>query len=512
MPAGVDDEDGSRLKPGSPIGEYEITELLGQGGFGTVYRAIHPVIGKSAAIKVLKRELSANPEVVTRFISEARAVNQIRHKNIIDIFSFGKLDDGRQYFVMELLEGQPLDRALHARRRLTIGEALPILRPVARALGAAHAAGITHRDIKPENIFLTFDEDHQVIPKLLDFGIAKLATPGSESASVTRPGVPMGTPLYMSPEQVHGKDIDPRSDVYSFGVMVYQLLSGRVPFDGETVMSIMVQHLNTPPPRPSSVEPSLAPLDAPILKMLDKDPERRPKSVVDAVDDLARAAAAAGLVDLSSATPLKLDPLSKPGPSLHPARTPGSLGDKTIAQLESSDTLVASETIRDPSLVPSKKKVSWATLGVAGGAFAVVGVVVAALAARQDAPSASSPAAAASTEVSAAPTEPTAPAPAGPTVTPTVAEATSAQPIAPSKEVKLVIKTLPEGAEVWRGKDKLGNAGDPLTLPRGAEKIELLLKKNGYLPHKLTVTPSDDVLEAITLKVAPRTRPEHGEF
>jgi hypothetical protein len=303
---------------------------------------------------------------------------------------------------------------------------------------------------------------------------------------------------------VPGHRIDHRTDVYSFGVMTYQL--------GETVMSIMVQHLNTPPPRPSSVEPSLAPLDAPILKMLDKDPERRPKSVVDAVDDLARAAAAAGLVDLSSATPLKLDPLSKPGPSLHPARTPGSLGDKTIAQLESSDTLVASETIRDPSLVPSKKKVSWATLGVAGGAFAVVGVVVAALAARQDAPSASSPAAAASTEVSAAPTEPTAPAPAGPTVTPTVAEATSAQPIAPSKEVKLVIKTLPEGAEVWRGKDKLGNAGDPLTLPRGAEKIELLLKKNGYLPHKLTVTPSDDVLEAITLKVAPRTRPEHGEF
>ena len=167
------------------------------------------MIGKSAAIKVVKRQYGANPEMTSRFVSEARAVNQIRHRNIIDIFNFGNLEDGRPYYVMELLDGQTLDALLEERGRMTFTEAQPILRQLARALAAAHAAGIAHRDLKPENVFVAFDEDGHPTPKLLDFGLAKLLGEGA-SLHRTRSGVPMGTPLYMSPEQVYGKDVDHR--------------------------------------------------------------------------------------------------------------------------------------------------------------------------------------------------------------------------------------------------------------------------------------------------------------
>src|SRR6185503_18557062 len=136
------------LAPGHPVGEYRIETKLGEGGFGSVYRAVHPLIGKAAAIKVLNRQYSSNPAMVGRFIAEARAVNQIRNRNIIDIFSFGTLDDGRQYYVMELLEGMTFDRYIKQKGRLTPEETVLILRGVARALDAAHAAGIAHRDLK----------------------------------------------------------------------------------------------------------------------------------------------------------------------------------------------------------------------------------------------------------------------------------------------------------------------------------------------------------------------------
>ena len=160
------------LAAGEVIGEYEIAGKVGQGGFGTVYKAVHPLIGKQVAIKVLARKFSADPEMVSRFIAEARAVNQIRNRYIIDIFSFGQLADHRHYYVMEFLDGEPLDARLE-RGPLELVAALPILRAVGKALDAAHAKGIAHRDLKPENVFLVQGED-DMWPKLLDFGVAKL--------------------------------------------------------------------------------------------------------------------------------------------------------------------------------------------------------------------------------------------------------------------------------------------------------------------------------------------------
>ncbi|MGE3457639.1 MAG: serine/threonine protein kinase, partial [Kofleriaceae bacterium] len=164
------------LENGQQVGEYVVEGKLGQGAFGTVFKATHPLIGKNVAVKVLSHRFSVDPEMVSRFVAEARAVNQIQHRHIIDIFSFGKLDDGRQYYVMEYLDGETLD-ALLGRGRVPIGEALTILRAIAKALDAAHAKGIAHRDLKAENIFLARDTDGGVFPKLLDFGIAKLLGP-----------------------------------------------------------------------------------------------------------------------------------------------------------------------------------------------------------------------------------------------------------------------------------------------------------------------------------------------
>src|SRR5688572_12034772 len=212
------------LDAGQTVGEYVIDDKLGEGGFGAVFKATHPLIGKQVAIKVLFRQYSANPQMVSRFISEARAVNQIRHKNIIDIFSFGQLPDGRHYYVMEYLQGVTLDEHLGMRGRLTMGDALPILRQLARALDAAHAKGIAHRDLKPENIFIAAGDD-EVYPKLLDFGIAKLLVDGKRQHK-TRTGAPIGTPYYMSPERCRGRDVDHRTDIYSFGILAYQMLTG----------------------------------------------------------------------------------------------------------------------------------------------------------------------------------------------------------------------------------------------------------------------------------------------
>ncbi len=263
------------LAAGEPVGEYVIAAKIGEGGFGTVFRAVHPVIDKEVAIKVLKRKYSSDREIVARFVAEARAVNQIGHRNIVDIFAFGRLPDGRQYYVMTFLRGESLHERLAREpgNRLTADAARPILAAIAEALDAAHAAGFAHRDLKPANVFLGDEGD----VKLLDFGVAKLFT--DEGGHQTETGAPIGTPNYMSPEQARGQRVDHRTDVYSFGVLGYQVLTGRLPFEGGSVIDVALQHVQDEPRPPSSRLPGLAPeLDRALLWMLEKQPEARPQS------------------------------------------------------------------------------------------------------------------------------------------------------------------------------------------------------------------------------------------
>jgi serine/threonine-protein kinase len=282
------------LAPGDVVGEYRVTGKLGEGGFGAVYSAEHPVIGKAAAVKVLRPELSYNRQMVSRFVAEAKAVNTIRHSNIIDIFSFGRLGDGRHYFVMELLEGLSFDEFLERHGPCDPPLLLAIVRGVARALDAAHQKGIVHRDLKPENVFLGFDEDGAPCPKLLDFGIAKLLGE-SPQGHKTATGTPVGTPSYMSPEQCMGATVDHRTDVYSFGVMSFEALSGQLPFDGRTFFEIMTKQATGERPLLSSVRPALGThFDEPLRRLMAIDPAARPGSLAEALDTLAEAARRSG--------------------------------------------------------------------------------------------------------------------------------------------------------------------------------------------------------------------------
>jgi serine/threonine protein kinase len=293
---------------GQMAGEYRLGRVLGEGGFGTVYEAEHPVLKRRAAVKVLHRVAAKDSDALLRFVSEAQAVNQIRSRHIVDIFSFGKLADGRHFYVMDLLDGEPLDRHLKRVGRFDVGTALQILNPIAAALDVAHAAGIVHRDLKPQNIFLSWEQRGEVVPKLLDFGVAKLL---GDSAVKTVSGTPIGTPLYMSPEQARGDKVDARSDVYALGVLVHELFTGERPITADSMLGVLMAHIVQPPTRASAAHPALSPLlDEPILRMLEKSPDARPATAGEALAAIAAAAEESGLT-----IPPGLPKLVRPEPS-----------------------------------------------------------------------------------------------------------------------------------------------------------------------------------------------------
>ncbi|WP_414654030.1 serine/threonine-protein kinase, partial [Hyalangium sp.] len=265
---------------GMKLGEYELRSRIGVGGMGFVYDGIQPLIGKRVAVKVLRPELAQAPEQVARLLAEARAVNAIRHRGIIDIFGFGQVPDGRQYIVMEFLDGQPLDAYLAEKARLPPTEALSILDEVLAALGAAHGAGVVHRDLKPSNIFLVREPGGTRYVKLLDFGLAKQGQSGAAARTAqTRTDMVVGTPEYMAPEQARGQAVGPMTDLYAMGVVTFEMVTGRLPFIGTSPVDLLMKHVDARPPRPSEFVPELPPaLDAFILQMLTKDPEARPSS------------------------------------------------------------------------------------------------------------------------------------------------------------------------------------------------------------------------------------------
>jgi serine/threonine protein kinase len=266
---------------GETIGNYMLTAKLGEGGMGVVYLAEHPVIGRKVAMKAIHPELSRNPEVVSRFVTEAKSVNQIGNEHIVDIHDFGTTGDGEFYFIMEFLQGEALSDRLKRSAPLDAARALAVAVQVADALGASHQHGIIHRDLKPENIFLITKSHTADFVKVLDFGLAKL-TQGEEKVShKTRTGSVMGTPYYMAPEQCEGKaNIDHRADIYSLGVILFEMVTGKVPFGGEGYGEIIVKHITAAVPSPRAINPLLPPsIESVILRALAKRREDRFQSM-----------------------------------------------------------------------------------------------------------------------------------------------------------------------------------------------------------------------------------------
>jgi serine/threonine-protein kinase len=259
---------------GSHISEYVIQERIGAGGMGIVYRAVQPLIGKQVAIKVLKAGLGDAHELVPRLLVEARVVNAIRHRGVIDIFGFGELPDGRPYVVMELLQGVSLSAYLRRRKRLSAEESVVILDEMLAALGAAHRGGVVHRDLKPGNVFLVENPEGTRSVKLLDFGIAKVKE-FQPSRRLTQEGSILGTPDYMAPEQVRGEKVGPAADLYAVGVIAFQMLTGRLPFLGASPRVLMAQVDELPPALSSLVPDVPRALEHIVMRLLAKLPAKR---------------------------------------------------------------------------------------------------------------------------------------------------------------------------------------------------------------------------------------------
>ena len=486
----------AELVAATMVGEYRVERRIGEGAFGAVYGAVHPLIGKRAAIKVLRPQFSADARVVSRFVSEARAVNHIRHRHIVDIFSFGELESGLQYFAMEWLDGMTLRDYLAEHGRMELGLALELFRAVARALDAAHAAGIVHRDLKPANIFLTFVEDGGCFPKLLDFGIAKLL--GDEPLEHrTRTGAPMGTPAYMSPEQCYGRSVDARSDVYALGVVIHHTLTGARLFQGDTTLDLLVQHATATPAPMSEVCRELpAALDEPVLRMLEKEPAARPASAGEAVEALLRGASESGAwtqgVSVTSRSSVSQasepghtelaagPPLSAAGDATGPTRFSPPSRAAVVASAVATTTPSPERTVDDtpPTARPARTR----ALPLALGLVALAAVATAALFALRSSPATTAP--------SAAPTPCAAlSAPAATSSAPAASVSVSS----PSSHlVTLVLHASPPDAEVFLGSERLGIATQPIRVPRTEREVTLNLRKAGYESRDYRVVPAAD--------------------
>ncbi|HUQ01314.1 MAG TPA: serine/threonine-protein kinase [Kofleriaceae bacterium] len=278
-------------------GRYRVLAKLGEGGMGAVYRGEQISLKRKVAIKVLRPELSRDPALVRRFNAEAELVARLSHPNTVNIFDFGQDADGSLFIAMEFLEGRSL-RQVMQEGPLPPWRALAIAHQIAAALADAHRHGIVHRDLKPDNVMLTERGKDKDVVRVLDFGIAKLRDDDRQTVNaMTRAGDLIGTPQYMAPEQIRGETVDGRTDVYALGAMMYEMLTGRLPFEGPTVMAILSKHLTDTPEPPTARRPDLGlsrELDALVMTALSKDPGLRQPTMERLGDDVANLHAALG--------------------------------------------------------------------------------------------------------------------------------------------------------------------------------------------------------------------------
>jgi serine/threonine-protein kinase len=354
------------LQPGMIIrNKYEILDRIGVGGMGVVYRAKHLTFNEVCAIKIVSDTIAGDANFLQRFQKEAVVTRKLRHPNAVRVDDFDYTEDGRPFIVMELVEGKNIGEILQEEGPFRVPRAVRITTQVARALGVAHKLGVVHRDIKPGNILLTTDEQGQETAKVLDFGIAKLReVAGDANPGMTMTGMVVGTPLYMSPEQFMGKkageEIDGRTDLYSLGVVLYQMVTAQLPFEGDTIYSLMMQHMEGTVRSPHEVVPELhipESLSRVILKAIDKSREQRFQTAEEFVAALNEVASEVAN-DSAPDNQLANDPIANVGAtslfrSSQASPVPTKTGPSAAPSRITSPLSVASPGTAQPSLARS---------------------------------------------------------------------------------------------------------------------------------------------------------------
>ena len=479
-------------------GRYRIESVLGEGGMGLVYRAMHVVLNKPLAVKVLKSDVSRDPEVLERFKQEAQSASGIGNQHIIDISDFGVLPDGSTYFVMEFLDGVSLTRAIEEQTPMPPARALHITKQLCDALGAAHARNIVHRDMKPDNVYLIRRGQETDFVKVLDFGIAKV---GGTSSKLTKAGQVFGTPHYMSPEQCAGALVDPRTDVYATGVMLFEMLSGRVPFDADNLMGILTKHMYESPPSlrdlPTGGAVSVE-LEAVVARCLAKKADDRYGSMEELRSELDRL--------LQGTAPMALHGGGTSGGAR--AAGAGPVGRGQVPSLmHIGDANPSASPTRVPLLVGLAVS---GVLLVGGGTFAWLssgsgGSTSAEVLVDGDVPPVGAAPPTGTTEAGPAPVPVERAAGSPGAAEPDVGGAGVVPPVqvqeAAPRAVQLV--TTPPGAEVMHGDVLLGNTPFALPRPSDGERVEIVLRAPGFVARPVTVAASTADEIRVTLEPEP---------